>query len=160
MPSVPCEISSLGVWVWSHDVVLLCYIIKRRLPRWAGFNHRPFKCTAFSHWWAEREVKDSKPEKDLLYWCHFKDGEGTRGGSRQPRGTENRGWDLRPVAPRIWLPLRAWMSLEAGSYPEPPDLTPWFWPCGTLNRKQPNSDFWPTELWDNKWCCYKLLSLW
>ena len=59
-----------------------------------------------------------------------------------------------------------WMSLEADSSSEHAErnialLTPWFWPCETLSRRVSQttmySDFWSTQLWNNKWALFQVL---
>ena len=89
-------------------------------------------------------------------------------GCRRPLGTEWSCTDsqqgnvsISPTTTRDWILLTTWMFLEADSPLErpvksPDQLMPWFLLYTTLNGRDGWAcmEFWPTELWDNKWMLF------
>lgn len=117
------------------------------------------KQRTFSGYWQKRK---SQRFKALKVWC-FEDGGVTWEGLGQLYCSRE-----QTLAARNWILPTTWVSMEADYSPRPLDkksaawLTPWYQPCKTLSGESSRNYlyFWPTQLWDNKWCCYKPLSMW
>ena len=132
---------------------------------WAWLNQvSPLKAGSFLQLVAEEEVRASKCEMDSMAVVGLKmEGATWEGMQVASRSRSVTRWQpAKKQGPQIYNSkevdsAQTWISLEADSSPELPNkilaqLIPWLWPCETLSGTW--LDFWPLELWDNKWVLF------